>query len=375
MGLFRSDRRTVTTRPVARRKRRRRALVALGVTTALIAGATYGTWQYIDENEYLLDERCELAVGEDDYELSPTHMHHAALLSTAAVDRSLPLEAAMHAVAVSLQETELSLRDSGDQLGDHELFARGAPDWTAESEVQRTAVTITEFFDVLEDSWTSGLEAAEGDDDDDAEDSSEPEQTFWSPELDLEEAAEILQRPHNAQFYPRHSSQARALARPLSGQTSGPDMTCHLSQLNVPGPDPQGVVNELVAMLPNALQIPFTEPPEDEENGDDDDENAEEFAPEPILDGIIEVTEVEDEPVVYVTPPSPDNDQEQHYNYQWMLAHWAVAAAEDHGIQSVTSAPYRWDRDSAQWQRLSEDGTAATTEGTVLIGFTRDRDR
>lgn len=371
MGLFRRGQRTVITRPVARRKRGRRALVALGLTTALVAGATYGTWRYIDENEYLLDERCELAVGEDDYELSPTHMHHAALLAAAAVDRGLPPEAAVHAVAISLQETELSLRDSGDELGDHVLFARGAPDWTAESEVQRTAVTITEFFDVLEDSWTSGQEAEE-EENDDAEDSSETEETFWNPEMDLEEAAEILLRPHNSQFYPRHTSQARAFARPLSGQTSGPDMTCYLSQLNVPGPDPEGVVDELVAIFPNALQIPFTEPAEEEENGEDDDEDAEEFVPEPILDGIIEVTEFQGEPVVYVAPPSPEDEQEQHYNYQWMLAHWAVAAAEDYGIQSVTSAPYRWDRDSARWQRLSEEEAAATADDTVLIGFSRE---
>lgn len=367
MGLFRKGRRTVITRPVARRKRGRRALVALGVTTALVAGATYGTWQYIDENEYLLDERCELAVGEHEYELSPTHIHHAALLAAAAVDRGLPPEAAVHAIAISLQETELSLRDSGEEPDDHVLFARGAPDWTAESEVQRTAVTVTEFFDVLEGSWAAGREAAE-EDEVGEEDSSETEETFWNPEMDLEEAAEVLLRPHNSQFYPRHTSQARAFARPLAGQTSGPDMTCYISQLNVPGPDPEGVADELVATLPHALQIPFTEPPEDEENGED----AEEFVPEPIVDGIIDITEVEGEPQVSVTVPGSETDQDQYYNYQWMLAHWAVATAEDYGIQSVTSAPYRWDRDSARWQRLSGEEAAATADGTVLIGFSRD---
>ncbi len=48
---------------MARRRRRRRALAALALTGALIAGTAYGAWRYIDENEYLLDEHCEAVVA------------------------------------------------------------------------------------------------------------------------------------------------------------------------------------------------------------------------------------------------------------------------------------------------------------------------
>lgn len=140
-------------------------------------------------------------------------------------------------------------------------------------------------------------------------------------------------------------------------------MTCHLSQLDVPGPDPEGVTDELVGMMPAVLEIPFTEPSEEDE-GDEEDE----FVPEPILDGIIEVSGDDDDALVRVETPESDGD----LNHQWLIAHWAVATAEDYGVQSVTSAPYRWDRDSARWQRLSEDEADAAPNGTVVLGFSRD---
>lgn len=360
MSPFRRRRNTVITRPMARRRRRRRALVALGVTTAMVAGASYGTWRYIEESEFLLDERCAVTVGDTDYQLTPTQAHNAALLAASAADHGLPPEAAVDALAMSMQETELSVRDSDDERGTEVLFARGAPDWTADNDVQPVQITVDGFFDVMETSWRSGLEAAEEADEEDDEDDAE---LFWMPDLELDEAAEALERPHNPQFYPQHGAAARAFAWPLAGQTQGPDMTCHLSQLDVPGPDPEGVTDELVGMMPAVLEIPFTEPSEEDE-GDEEDE----FVPEPILDGIIEVSGDDDDALVRVETPESDGD----LNHQWLIAHWAVATAEDYGVQSVTSAPYRWDRDSARWQRLSEDEADAAPNGTVVLGFSRD---
>lgn len=366
MSPFRRSRRhQVITRPMARRRRQRRAVTALGVTCALVAGASYGTWQYIEQNEFLLEERCEVTVGDSEQELSQQQTHNAALLAATAADRGLPPEAAIHAVAVSLQETELSMREGDEDPGSRVLFARGAPDWTAEGDVVPVEITVSGFFDVLQASWEQGLAAesdAEEEGDDDAEDT-EPPEPHWEPEMHLDEAAEVLDRPHSAQFYPRHAALARAFAWPLAGQQPV-GMTCHLSQLEVPAADPEGVAEEVVAAMPNALGIPFTQPPEDEESSED--EEAEEFVPEPLLDGIIEISGEGEESVVSVRVPPPDGS----YDYQWLVAHWAVASAHDYGIQTVTAAPYRWDRDSARWQRLDEDD--ATTTETVLIGFSRD---
>ncbi len=57
----REERPVVATREMARRRRRRRALVALGVGTAVVAGTGYGAWRFIEENEYLLEERCSVS--------------------------------------------------------------------------------------------------------------------------------------------------------------------------------------------------------------------------------------------------------------------------------------------------------------------------
>lgn len=357
MNARRRPRKVVATRTMARRRRRRRAVVALGITTALLAGTAYGTWHYIEENEYLLDERCEVTVGEDTMELSPDRTRNAALISAAAADRGLPPEAAVHGVAVSMQEADLLARQAEAQTDPLALFARGTPSWADGPAVQVAETSIAGFFDVLESSWRAGLEAEE--DDDGEADSDETEPEFWTPQLTLDEAAAVLERPHNPQFYPQHTNRARAFAWPLAGQQPV-DMTCHLSQLEVPGPDPDGVVDELATAVPNALEIPFTEVDEDA-----DEDEAEEFEPEPILDGIVESSGEGEDAVLRVHVPEAADD----YDYQWMLAHWSLAVARDFGIQTVEAGPYTWQRDTARWNRTAE-GTPSSTE--VTIGFSRD---
>lgn len=358
MNARRRPRKVVATRTMERRRRRRRAVVALGITTALLAGTAYGTWRYIEENEYLLQERCEVTVGEDAMELSPHRTRNAAMITAAAVDRGLPPEAAVHGVAISMQEEDLLARQAESEDGPRALFARGTPSWADGPAAQVAETSIAGFFDVLESSWRAGAEAEEdADDGDEAEEDAAPE--FWTPELPLDEAAAVLERPHNAQFYPQHAARARAFAWPLAGQQPV-DMTCHLSQRDVPEADPEGLVDEVVTVLPRALQIPFTEPAEDA-----DEEEAEEFEPEPILDGVVDVTGEGENALVRIQVPESEGD----YDYQWMLAHWSVAVARDFGIQTVEAGPYTWQRDTARWDRTAE-GASSSTE--VTLGFSRD---
>lgn len=355
MHARRQPRRVIATRPMARRRRRRRALVALGITSAVVAGTAYGTWQYIEDREFLLEERCEVTVGEQAMTLSPAQTNSAAALSAAAADRGLPPQAAVHAVAMSLQETELTA-DESEEDGTTELFARGNPSWSDGPSAEVAETSIAGFYNVLEESWSAG-QSDEG-----SYDSEDEAAQHWDPQMELDEAAEVLQRPHNAQFYPQHLPTARAFAWPLVGQQPV-DMTCHISQLEVPGPDPEGVVDDIAATMPNALQIPFTEPPEGEaENSEDD---AEEFVAEPILTDIVESSGDGEDTVLRVQVPEPDDSAD----YQWMLAHWAIAVAREYGIQTVEAGAYTWDRDAGGWER-DDEGSASNTE--VIIGFTRD---
>lgn len=343
----------VATRRMERRRRRRRALVALGVTSALLIGTAYGTWRYIDENEYLLTERCEVVVGEETMEITPTQAHNAAMISASAVDRGLPPEAAVHAVAISLQESELRVREADDERDSRVLFARGTPSWSDGPSAQAAENSIEGFFDVLEESWRAGLDAEE--------EESAPE--YWSPELGLDEAAEVLQRPHNAQFYPQHAGMARAFAWPLAGQQPM-GLNCHLSQLEVPAVDPEGAAAELALLLPDALEIPFTDPEEDAdaEEGTEDEEAAE---PEPQLEGIVEISGEGESAEMRISLPAEATD----YDPGWLLAQWAVASARDYGIQTVSVGSYTWDRDRARWQPQEEP----VADDEVVLGFSRDR--
>ena len=340
-----------------RRRRRRRALVALGITSAVVAGTAYGTWQYIEDREFLLDERCEVTVGEQTLTLSPAQTDSAAHISAAAADRGLPPQAAVHAVAISLQETELTA-DQSEEDGAAELFARGTPSWSDGPSAEVAATSIAGFYDVLEESWQAG-QSQEADGEEEA-DSEGPQ--HWTPQLELDESAEVLQRPHNSQFYPQHMPTARAFAWPLVGQQPV-DMTCHLSQLQVPGPNPDAVVEDLVATMPNALQIPFTEPPEGEDDGGEDE--GEEFVPEPILTDVVESTGEGEDTVLQIQVPEQDDNVDR----QWMLAHWAIAVAREYGIQTVEAGAYRWDRDSGRWDR---DDEASASSTAVTIGFARE---
>ena len=351
MNARRRPRKVVATRTMERRKRRRRALVAMGITSALVAGTAYGTWRFIEQNEYLLEERCEVTVGEETLELTPDRTRNAARIAAESVDRELPPEAAVHAVAMSMQETDLLAREEDREENPEALFARGTPSWADGPAAQVAETGVQGFFDVLEESWLTGQEE-DGEDED-----QEPQ--HWDPALSLDEAAEVLERPHNPQFYPQHAAQARAYAGPLSGQQPV-DKTCYLSQLEVAGPDPDGVVDELVAGLPNALEIPFTELDEDA-----DEDEAEEFESEPILDGVLESEGGGADTQLRIQVPAAEGD----YDYQWMLAHWLVAMARDYGIQTVEAGPYTWQRDSGRWDRTNSESPSGAE---VVVGFARD---
>lgn len=324
----REERPTVATREMARRRRRRRALVALGVGIAVVAGTGYGAWRFIDENEYLLEERCSVSVGEQTHELTPEQTRSAAVLTAAAMERDLPPEAAVDAVAISLQENELTARQEDPEEAaaaeeaasedeetpepEAEYFARGGPQWdTGGGQSHSTPTTAGEFFDLLEDSEE------------------------WNPDLGLDESAELLERPHNPSFYPQHGEKARAFVAPLAGQQPV-DMSCELSQLDVPEADPEGFAEELTATFPTTL-------------GED-------------------AAEISDDEVQVSVPEAENGENSQDLDYEWMLAHWAVAVARDYGIQTVAVGSYEWNRDDAAWQRQDPHTDAAT----VVIGFSRD---
>lgn len=343
---------------MARRKRRRRALAALALTGALIAGTAYGAWQYIEANEYLLDERCAVTVAGEEQLLSPEQSHNAALLTAAAADRGLPSEAAVHAVAVALQESDLEVRENEGDAGDRVLFARGVGSWAHDGPAEDTPVDLDGFYDLLEEQ----LAAAQDEDADEEEDGDGP--VGWDPEMPLDEASEALNRPHNPQFYPQHHDRARAFVSPLSGQSQR-DLSCTLSQLEdeIPSPDAESAARELAEVLPTTLGVPSPET--------DEDEGEEDAEPQPLPEGIVDVEGSGADAVLTVTYPEDAENLDEDYDARWMIAQWAVASAHTYGIQTVETGSHLWDRDDARW---TQPESSSAEDGTIRIGFNRDWD-
>lgn len=346
----RADRPITVTRKVHRRRRRTRAVMAITVVAAVVAATGYGAWQFIEENEYLLDERCQVTVGETEHRLTPAQTYSAAHLAAGAADRNMPVQAAIDALAMSLQETELENRADPEEAADENaegaedngeeeaaevpapiLFAAGGAQWDAVDASNPTPRTADEFYQELSNS-SRGDGASE---------------TEWSAELDLDEAAEALSRPHNSSFYPQHEELARAFARPLTGmQPLG--MTCQLSQIDVPGPDAEGLGEELQSTLPNLLGEEAIAVEGSGENGS------------------LSVSVAEVDPEAGVHDPV-NGDSAERGDPLWLVAQWAVAAAETYGVQSVHAGTHEWQRDTGRWERVDE-----ASDDAVEIGFSRD---
>ncbi|PRZ15702.1 hypothetical protein [Nesterenkonia sandarakina] len=364
----RADRPITVTRTVYRRRRRVKAVVAITVVAAAVGATGYGAWQFIEENEYLLDERCSVTVGEVEHRLTPAQAYSAAHLAAAAAERDLPVQAATDAIAISLQETSLDNRadpveedteDVEDGSGDAEsgedaeaaedqapaspvLFADGGPQWDAVNATSSTPTTAEDFYARL-------IDSRDGEGEGDLE---------WSPDLGLEEVAEALGRPQNPTFYPQHEELARAFARPLTG-LQPMVMTCQLSQIEVPGPDAEGLQNELERSLSGMLGA---------------DAAAVEGTGESAVVRV-SVSDVDDEAGATESGSAEDADAAEddaeaaateHTEPEWLVAQWAVASAETYGVQSVHAGAYEWHRDSGQWERVE-----TVSDDAVVIGFSR----
>lgn len=357
----RADRPITVSRTVYRRRRRVKAVVAITVVAAAVGATGYGAWQFIEENEYLLDERCSVTVGEQEHRLTPAQTYSAAHLAAAAVERGLPVQAATDAITISLQETSLDDRadpaeatdgEATDAEGTQEqaeadaadgeetqeqaapspvLFADGGPQWDAVDVTSSTPRTAEDFYARLMDS-------REG----------EGEQS-WSPEMEIEEVVEALGRPQNPTFYPQHEELARAFARPLTG-LQPMAMTCQLSQLDVPGPDAEGLRDELQESLAGVL-------------------GAEAAAVEGSGESAVvrvSLSGVQDEAAEPTAQDEGEDAADEHTEPEWLLAQWAVAAAETYGVQSVHAGAHQWHRDSGRWERVE-----TVSDDAVVVGFSR----
>lgn len=359
----------VATRDMARRKRRRRALATLGIGVVAVVATGYGAWLYIDQQEYLLDERCALKVGDQEHRLDPDQTANAAQLAAVAMDRDLPSTAAAHAISIALQESDLRVDEPEDDGSSEEFFAGGGPEWSPGSDAGSMAVTAQDFFDDLAAALPDEEDENDGEDDGGDQDGgggAEQAPSHWSPELTAAETADLLGRPHDLSFYEQHEEIGRAFSAPLTGQQPV-GMTCHLSQLEAPGADPEGTAEELAAALPSVLEALESE------------EDSEDPETRPDHGEAIDVSGEGEDDVVVIDLPEPGPEEEDPSTSSaafetdvdsrllWLVAHWSVAHAERFGIQGVHAGPYLWDRDTTRWERAAD-----VREDSVALTFSRE---
>ncbi|WP_029513895.1 hypothetical protein [Nesterenkonia sp. F] len=334
--MSRSSRPIVATRDMVRRRRRRRAVAVLAVLAVLVGGTGYGAWRYIDEQEYLLDPGCTVPLGAQEHHLDPEQSAHAALVAAMSADRGLPVEAAVDALAISLKESELRVSPGGEDRPARALFRDSGPDWTDRQQQVQVLAPVSGFYDSL-------VEARER------------EKRSWTPQLDVQQAADVLDRPLDPSVYDEQIDPARAFAPPLTGrQPLG--VACEFSRQDVPAADPQGMDAQMSAVLGRILDLP---------GGDDRDDSEEQvIRREDGADGatrlVVEISETDEQPAL---------------DRAWLVGQWAVATADVHGVWSVQAAGYQWRRETGRWEQLEEDASgddAGQDAGprTVRIGFT-----
>lgn len=321
--MSRSSRPIVATRDMVRRRRRRRTIAVLAVMVVLVGGTGYGAWHYIDEQEYLLDPGCTVPLGDQEHHLDPEQSAHAALIAAMSADRGLPVQAAVDALAISLKESELRVSPGGEDRPARALFRDEGPDWTDREQEVQVLAPVSGFYDSL-------VEARDR------------EKRSWTPQLDVQEAAAVLDRPLDPSVYDEQVDPARAFAPPLAGrQPLG--VTCEFSQQDVPAADPEGMDAQMSAVLGSVLDLP---------RGDDRDDSEEQVIRHAEgADGatrlVVEIPAAEERPAI---------------DPAWLVGQWAVATADVHGVWSVQAADYEWRRETGRWERLEEDASGDDAE-------------
>lgn len=247
---------------------------------------------------------CTATVNGTQHKLALDQSENAALISALAVQRGMPARAASIALATALQESKLRNIDYGD-LDSLGLFQqRPSQGWGTVEQIMDPVYSAHAFYDVLA-------------------------QLPDYANLPINDAAQLVQRSGYPQAYAQHETLSRAFASALTGQTPQA-FSCTL-----PASEGHSAPETIMAAAQTAMgPLPMKALDDGAGGGADDGAGGGAAAL------VFEVSETTG----------------------WMAAHWAVAHAQQFGIETVRHGGLVWDRNA-------NDGTAnvgwQATEGTV----------
>ncbi|MEE1756392.1 hypothetical protein [Streptomyces sp. SP18CS02] len=266
-----------------RRGRRARIAAALAVLVALVA---YVVVQYVTSGRGV--PQCTVGSGSRTYTLTPEQASNAATISAVGTTRGMPERAVTIALATALQESALRNIRHGDRDSLGLFQQRPSQGWGTRKEILDPVVSASRFYEHL------------------------AEVPGYS-RLPLTVAAQRVQRSGYPQAYAKHEPDATLLAAALTGRSEA-SLTCTAGSAPRAAGDPAKVRAELVRSFGAGVL------PRDRGAGG---------AEIPV-------------PVTVAAESAGPEGAVGSARRGWELAQWAVAQADELGIEEVAYGDRVW---------------------------------
>ena len=312
--------------PTTRKRSPARTFVAVTASLVLLAALALVVVR-LAADRIVLKEACTATAGGAKARVSVEQAENAATIAAVAARRKLPARAATIALATALQESGLRNLDYGDRDSLGLFQQRPSQGWGTEMQVQDPVYAAGRFYDELVK--IDGYKT-----------------------MDINDAAQKVQRSGFPEAYNKHETRARALASTLMGYSPSA-FTCAIR--------PDGVEDEvpgadgLTARARTALKQVEDAFGKQKTGG---------YAPGGVTDGHSEGSAHYDGRAVDVFF-RPINDTQRRDG--WATAHWLVAHAEDLKIATVIYDGQIWTaRRSVQgWRDYTPPG-GDTSNDTLM---------
>jgi hypothetical protein len=185
----------------------------VAVTASLVLVAALGLVVVrLVANHIVFQEACTATAGGAKARVSVEQAENASIIASVAARRGLPARAATIALATALQESRLRNLDHGDRDSLGLFQQRPSQGWGTAAEVMNPEYAANAFYDALVkiDDYTS---------------------------MDINDAAQQVQRSGHPEAYNKHETRARALASSLMGYSKAA-FTCAIRPDSVPDEEP-----------------------------------------------------------------------------------------------------------------------------------------
>ncbi|GEK22686.1 hypothetical protein [Cellulomonas xylanilytica] len=290
----------------ARRRRARRAGVAVVVAAGVLVAGTVGVVTALTRLNPgpPTAQQCVAELDGTRWRLSPDQAQNAGLIAATGVQRGLPARAVTIALATALQESRLVNVDYGDRDSLGLFQQRPSQGWGTPEQVQDPVYATGRFYD--------GLVTVEGYED-----------------LPVTEAAQAVQRSGFPDAYAQHETRSRAWASALTGWSPA-TLTCRLDEADPAAASADAATARVHRDL-GALPV------------------------------------VADAAGALLVDTSALGAPADRTRLDWAVAQWAVSVAQPLAVTSVAVADRTWDRVEGAWTP-SETPVPAGTVRLTLAG-------